>query len=53
VISILAGLILILNAGPAGVLAVAWIIGVLGVLLSIVLTFLSLKFRGMQVHLRK
>lgn len=45
-ISILVGLILILRPG-AGVLAVAWLIGIFAIILGIFLTLLGLKFRGM------
>ncbi len=45
-ISILAGLILVLRPG-AGVLAVAWLIGLMAILLGIFLTLFGLKFRGM------
>jgi uncharacterized membrane protein HdeD (DUF308 family) len=46
-ISILLGLILILRPG-AGVLAVAWLIGIFAILLGIFLTILGLKFRGVR-----
>ena len=44
-ISILVGLILILRP-EAGVLAVAWLIGIFAIILGIFLTLLGLKFRG-------
>jgi uncharacterized membrane protein HdeD (DUF308 family) len=50
--SILVGLILILRPG-AGVLAVAWLIGTLAIILGIFLTLLGLKFRGMGDNLKK
>jgi uncharacterized membrane protein HdeD (DUF308 family) len=50
-ISILVGLILILRPG-AGVLAVAWLIGILAIILGIFQTILGLKFRGMGIILR-
>jgi uncharacterized membrane protein HdeD (DUF308 family) len=50
-ISILVGLILILRPG-AGVLAVAWLIGILAVILGIFQTILGLKFRGMGLILK-
>ena len=51
-ISILVGLILILRPG-AGVLAVAWLIGIFAIILGIFLTLLGLKFRGMGYRLIK
>jgi len=51
-ISILVGLILILSPG-AGVLAMAWLIGILAIILGIFLTLLGLKFRGMGLILKK
>jgi len=50
-ISILVGLILILRPG-AGVLAVAWLIGIFAIILGIFLTLLGLKFRGIGYGLK-
>jgi uncharacterized membrane protein HdeD (DUF308 family) len=52
VVSILAGLILILHA-ESGAVAVAWLIGIFAIVLSICLTFLGLKFREMWFNLKK
>jgi uncharacterized membrane protein HdeD (DUF308 family) len=51
-ISILVGLILIFRPG-AGILAVAWLIGLFAIILGIFLTLLGLKLRGMGYHLKK
>jgi uncharacterized membrane protein HdeD (DUF308 family) len=51
-ISILVGLILILRPG-AGVLAVAWLIGLYAIILGIFQLLLGLKFRGMGYNLKK
>jgi len=45
------GLILILRPG-AGVLAVAWLIGIFAIILGIFLTLLGLKFRGIGYGLK-
>ncbi len=50
-ISILVGLILILRP-EAGVLAVAWLIGIFAIILGIFLIFVGLKFRGIVLGLR-
>lgn len=50
-VSILFGLILILNPG-AGVVAVAWLIGIFAIILGIFLTLLGLRFRGMGYNLK-
>jgi len=51
-ISILVGLILIFRP-EAGVLAVAWLIGIFAIILGIFLTLLGAKFRGMGYNLKK
>jgi len=50
-ISILVGLILILRRG-AGVLAVAWLIGIFAIVLGIFLMFVGLKFRRIGSDLK-
>jgi uncharacterized membrane protein HdeD (DUF308 family) len=51
-ISIVVGLLLIFRP-EAGVLAVAWLIGLFAIILGIFLTLLGLKLRGMGSHLKK
>jgi uncharacterized membrane protein HdeD (DUF308 family) len=51
-ISILVGLILILRPG-AGILAVAWLVGIFAIILGTCLTLLGMKFRGMGYNLKK
>jgi len=51
-ISLLVGLILILRPG-AGVLAVAWLIGLYAIILGIFQLLLGLKFLGMGYNLKK